>query len=195
MKRVRSFIIALVIIVLGGGVAWTVYSHKQADVTDQVKTSNYTVKSIGELDALSVMYDKTVKETEASKILGLKVGTEESLYVFHFKAQVYYDLNQAQSHYDKEKKALAVTMPKAQVKLLLKDDKYTESYDYYKIKNNMFIDDTNDKGLAVQKKAVKDVKSDILERADVLPTAQKSAKATLEQMFKNDPIKVVISFT
>ncbi|KRM54875.1 hypothetical protein FC18_GL001917 [Lacticaseibacillus sharpeae JCM 1186 = DSM 20505] len=157
-------------------------------------TANYDVKEVGQLDTTSIYYDKVVKTNEVKKFLNVKVGKETSLYIFHFKAQIYYNLDKAHSDYNESTKTLTVTMPQPEVKLLLKDSNYAADCDYYKVKDSMLIADKNNKGLKIQKEAAQDVKTDILAKKDFTNTAQQSAKKVLSKMFSNDKIKVVCEF-
>ena len=153
----------IVIVVLTLGI-WKVKSLHFFDEKDTVSTSNYTVKNIGELDTTSVFYDKTVETSEPGRFLGLKMGTEKSLYIFHFKAQVYYDLNKATSHYDEKSKTMTVNMPKPGVKLILKDDDSKATYQYYDLKDSVWVNDKNDKGLKLQAKLADTAKQDIMKK-------------------------------
>ncbi|MCI1893812.1 MAG: DUF4230 domain-containing protein [Lactobacillus sp.] len=153
----------IVIVVLTLGI-WKVKSLHFFDEKDTVSTSNYTVKNIGELDTTSVFYDKTVETSESGRFLGLKMGTEKSLYIFHFKAQVYYDLNKATSHYDEKSKTMTVNMPKPGVKLILKDDDSKATYQYYDLKDSVWVNDKNDKGLKLQAKLADTAKQDIMKK-------------------------------
>ena len=92
------------------------------------------------------------------------MGTEKSLYIFHFKAQVYYDLNKATSHYDEKSKTMTVNMPKPGVKLILKDDDSKATYQYYDLKDSVWVNDKNDKGLKLQAKLADTAKQDIMKK-------------------------------
>ena len=192
-KTPQNVLIVIVLVVISAFGGYSFYSYSQKP-TVKAHADTYTLEKVGELDTLSIKYDKTLEQDEPGKFLGLKVGTEKSLYIFHFKAQIYYNLDDAISRYNKDQKTLTVTMPTAKIKLLLKDNKYTGDFDYYKLKNNAFVKDSNDKGLKVQQEAIKDVKADILKMKDIVPSAQKSATTTITQMFANDPIKVIVNF-
>lgn len=185
-------IIALVVFTVYQGYSWLKFALNR---DDDVTRSNYHVQEIGELDAVSVAYDKTISSTEAGHLWFIHTGDEKWLYIFHFKAQIYYDLKQAKSKYDKKAKTLTITMPKEQVKLLLRDGKYAASYKSFQIKNSNFVAQKNDNGLELQKKAIKDVNADILNKKDFITDAQTSVKKTLKQMYRNEDVKLKFAFT
>lgn len=196
MKKIVKWI-TVIVILLAAGFAGGIFYTREQHSTTQTKTSttNYTVKNIGQLDVTNVFYDKTVSQTEKGSLFGIKVGKESSLYIFHFKAQVYYDLDQATSRFDRKTNTLTVRLPAAQVKLLLKDPKYNLSYDYYQVHNSIFVKNSDDKGLKVEQRAAKDVEKDILAKKDVIASAQTNAKKILQQMFVKDHIKVKCIFS
>ncbi|MFT8459175.1 MAG: DUF4230 domain-containing protein [Liquorilactobacillus ghanensis] len=195
MKKIQQIIfwILLAIVIFGGG--YLFYQHQHAAVEEQTSTANYSVKDIGQLDVENVFYDKTVNQAESGSFLGIKVGKETSLYIFHFKAQVYYDLDKAHSSYNAADKTLTVQMPQPEIKLLLKDSKYHMNYDYYKVHNSIFVKDSDDKGLKVEQQAADEVKKDILAKPDVIASAKSSARKTLTQMFARDNVKVKCVFS
>lgn len=186
-----GLVLGLFLLTIG---VWWVKSWPIFDEKDTVSTSNYTVKQIGELDTTSVFYDKTFETSESGKLLGLKVGTEKSLYVFHFKAQLYYDLDKASSHYNKLTKTMTVRMPKPSVKLILKDDDSKATFKYYDLKDSIWVHPKNDKGLKIQAKLANTAKQDILKKKDLIKTSQESAEAILTKMFSNDPIHLKFKF-
>ncbi|WP_246287380.1 DUF4230 domain-containing protein [Lacticaseibacillus absianus] len=186
----RLGIILIAIVGIGAGFMYL----RSTDTETEKATANYDVKEVGQLDTTSIFYDKIVKAKEAKKVLNLKVGEEAVLYIFHFKAQIYYDLSQAHSEYDDSTKTLKVTMPHPEVKLLLKDSHYSADYDYYKVKDSVLIEDKNTNGLKLQKEAADDVKTDILAKDDIVNTAEQSAKKILSKMFSADKVRVICEF-
>ncbi|KRN18131.1 DUF4230 domain-containing protein [Lacticaseibacillus camelliae] len=193
MKKVIGVIVLIAVLVIGGLAIYTRYDDAQEST--KVATSNFKVKQIGELDTTSVYYDKTVNKDKVGQILGgLIKDKETTVYIFHFKAQVYFDLAKSKNHYDSATKTLLITMPAPQVKLLLKDSDYASSFDYYKTNASMFVSDNNATGLKIQKEAAKDVDEDILGKPDIVTTAKKSAQQMLSRMLGTKGVKVKCSF-
>lgn len=195
LKKISKLIMSLLVIIIIVMAAFIFIREGQGKVETQTSTANFSVEDIGELDVTTVFYDKTVSQTKKGSLLGLNVGKDTSLYIFHFKAQVYYDLSKAESTYDKLNRELTVKLPKAEAKLILKDSKYDLDYDYYKAASSIFVKEDNSKGLEVQKQAAKDIKKDILGKKDIVKTAQDSAKKTLKNIYKVNNIDVNCTFS
>ena len=147
-------------------------------------------KKIGELDVASIYYDKILNEEESHRVFGLTVGKERSLYVFHFKAQIFYDLAQATNTYDEENKILEITMPAPGVKLLMKDSDYSLDFEYYVAKNSVWIQDDNMKGLNIQKKVMENIEEEILGKEEFIEIAQENIGKILNAMYQTQGIEV-----
>lgn len=185
-------VVAVAVVLTIGGLAWTRYS--EARVKDTNSAGSYSVEKIGELDVTSVYYDKILNRDESKKLFGITLAKESSLYIFHFKGQIYYDLTQSKSKYNEEEKTLKVTLPKPQVKLLMKDSGYSIDYEYFKASNSMFIKDDNNKGLEIQKAAIANVEEEILGKEDFVELAQSSVLTILKQMYAPQEIQVECEF-
>lgn len=190
--KIITILVSLAVFIIIGGLAWTKYS--EAKINDTSSAGSYSVEKIGELDVTSVYYDKILNRDESKKLFGLTVAKESSLYIFHFKAQIYYDLTQAKTNYNAETKTLKITLPKAQVKLLMKDSEYSIDYEYYKAANSLFIKDDNNKGLEIQKEAIKNVEEEILGKEDFVELAQTNILTILKQMYAPQEIEVECEF-
>lgn len=118
-KRIKYGIISFVGIVLFIVIASLFSSNIFSDTRSS--TPGFNLDKIGELDVASIYYDKILNEEESKKAFGLKIAKENALYVFHLKAQIYYDLTQAKIDHDEKKQTVTVHLPKPNVKLLLND--------------------------------------------------------------------------
>ena len=120
----------------------------------------------------------------------MTVGKERSLYVFHFKAQIFYDLAHATNTYDEENKILEITMPAPGVKLLMKDSDYSLDVEYYVAKNSVWIQDDNMKGLNIQKKVMENIEEEILGKEEFIEIAQENIGKILNAMYQTQGIEV-----
>ncbi len=191
MKKKTKLILSIVGLVVFAGVIFfsTLY---YVDAKSKITTSagSYNVEKIGELDVASIYYDKILNEEESHRVFGLTVGKERSLYVFHFKAQIFYDLAQATNTYDEENKILEITMPAPGVKLLMKDSDYSLDFEYYVAKNSIWIQDDNMKGLNIQKKVMENIEEEILGKEEFIEIAQENIGKILNAMYQTQGIEV-----
>ena len=191
MKKKTKLILSIVGLVVFAGVIFfsTLY---YVDAKSKITTSagSYNVEKIGELDVASIYYDKILNEEESHRVFGLTVGKERSLYVFHFKAQIFYDLAQATNTYDEENKILEITMPAPGVKLLMKDSDYSLDFEYYVAKNSVWIQDDNMKGLNIQKKVMENIEEEILGKEEFIEIAQENIGKILNAMYQTQGIEV-----
>ena len=190
-KKKTKLILSIVGLVVFAGVIFfgTLYF---VDAKSKITTSagSYNVEKIGELDVASIYYDKILNEEESHRVFGLTVGKERSLYVFHFKAQIFYDLAQATNTYDEENKILEITMPAPGVKLLMKDSDYSLDFEYYVAKNSVWIQDDNMKGLNIQKKVMENIEEEILGKEEFIEIAQENIGKILNAMYQTQGIEV-----
>lgn len=191
MKKKTKLILSIVGLVVFAGVIFfsTLYF---VDAKSKITTSagSYNVEKIGELDVASIYYDKILNEEESHRVFGVTVGKERSLYVFHFKAQIFYDLAQATNTYDEENKILEITMPAPGVKLLMKDSDYSLDFEYYVAKNSVWIQDDNMKGLNIQKKVMENIEEEILGKEEFIEIAQENIGKILNAMYQTQGIEV-----
>ena len=191
MKKKTKLILSIVGLVVFAGVIFfsTLY---YVDAKSKITTSagSYNVEKIGELDVASIYYDKILNEEESHRVFGLTVGKERSLYVFHFKAQIFYDLTHATNTYDEEIKILEITMPAPGVKLLMKDSDYSLDFEYYVAKNSVWIQDDNMKGLNIQKKVMENIEEEILGKEEFIEIAQENIGKILNAMYQTQGIEV-----
>ena len=191
MKKKTKLILSIVGLVVFAGVIFfgTLYF---VDAKSKITTSagSYNVEKIGELDVASIYYDKILNEEESHRVFGLTVGKERSLYVFHFKAQIFYDLAHATNTYDEENKILEITMPAPGVKLLMKDSDYSLDFEYYVAKNSVWIQDDNMKGLNIQKKVMENIEEEILGKEEFIEIAQENIGKILNAMYQTQGIEV-----
>lgn len=195
LQKVLAVIGALFVVVA----IWFIISLFPSGGT-KVNVSEFEVKKIREINALAITYDKTVDETsDQAKAFGFfKIGSKErDLYIFHFKAKMYYDMAKVKPN--KVGNTITYTLPKAKVDLLLGSDNFITDYENYKLKDAFFVLDANDKGLKVQTKAVKETTKEIKTNETFIKQAQDSAREFLTSLYsdtedKENKIKVVVNF-
>ncbi|WP_460059005.1 DUF4230 domain-containing protein [Pseudolactococcus yaeyamensis] len=199
LSKKLQIVLAVMGILVVMVVIWFLFSLIPSGST-KVKTSEFEVKEIREINALAITYDKTVDETSnQAKAFGFfKIGSKErDLYIFHFKAKMYYDM--AKVNPNTVGNTITYTLPKAKVDLLLAGDNFITDYEIYKLKDAFFVLDANDKGLEVQTKAVSETTKEIRTNEAFIKQAQDSAREFLTSLYsdikdKENKIKVVVNF-